>query len=81
MASSETSELNCVGYLASPSNFWKKGARTPFKFPNSFAYSSRTSCSNGEIVSALVFVEDEGVNSGAEVEGVEAMVCKTILSC
>jgi len=30
-------------------------------------------------VSALVFVEDEGVNSGAEVEDVEAMVCQRSL--
>jgi hypothetical protein len=32
-------------------------------------------------VSAPVFVEDEGVNSGAEVEGVEVMVCERILPC
>jgi len=30
-------------------------------------------------VSAPVFVEDEGVNSGAEVEDVEAMVCQRTL--
>ena len=30
-------------------------------------------------MSALVFVEDEGVNSGAEVEDVEAMVCQRSL--
>jgi len=52
----------------------KRGRRrTLLRLPRRRAYSSRTSCSSGES-SACVWVEEDGVNSGAVVEGVDAIV-------
>ena len=67
------------GPISTASEFRKKTAPTLFRFSNSFAYSSRTSCSSGERVSAPAFVGDEGANSGADIEGVEAMAFDVVL--
>lgn len=48
--------------------------RTLLRLVRRRVYSSRTSCSRGVRESWVVCVDEEGVNSGAVVEGVDAIV-------
>lgn len=51
----------------------KARKRTLLRLVRRRVYSSRTSCSSGVRDASVVCVEEEGVNSGAVVEGVEAI--------